>query len=145
MTYKTGTVGEFMRWTKRIVTDSSAAMDAPKQWFDSHETAARSLASTATAESMVKLLSSENLALLNLIKTKRPESVHALALLAHRAESNLSRTLKKLQEAGIIEIVKGTGRTRIPRLLAQRVTLDLDLAGSGSNVSVQRTRASKAR
>jgi len=138
MTYKTGTVGEFMKWTRRVVTDPSAAAGVPKQWFDSHETAARSFTAKATAEAMVKLLSPENLALLNLIRTKRPESVHELALLARRAESNLSRTLKKLQEAGIIELVKGAGKTRIPRLLAQRVTLELDLGGSGSTVSVQK-------
>ena len=138
MTYKTGTVGEFMKWTKRVVTDASAAKNVPKQWFDSHGTAARSLATQASAEAMVKLLSPENLVLLNLIRTKRPESVHALALLAHRAESNLSRTLKKLQEAGIIELAKGAGKTRVPRLLAQRVTLELDLVGSGSVVSVQK-------
>jgi predicted transcriptional regulator len=141
MTYKTGTVGEFMKWTKRVVMDPSAAKNVPKQWFDSHETAARSLATKASAEAMVKLLSPENLALLNLIRTKRPESVHALALLADRAESNLSRTLKKLQEAGIIELAKGAGKTLVPRLLAQRVTLELDLVGSGSVVSVQKPEA----
>ena len=139
MTYKTGTIGEFMTWTRRVVTDPSAAKNAPKQWFDNRETAARSTAAKASAEAMVKLLSPENLVLLNLIRTKRPESVHALALLADRAESNLSRTLKKLQEAGIIELAKGAGKTRIPRLLAQRVTLELDLVGSGSVVSVQKT------
>lgn len=141
MTYKTGTVGGFMKWTKHVVTTRSAAGAAPKRWFDSHETASRSFATKATAEAMVKLLSPENLALLSLIRTKRPESVHELALLAHRAESNLSRTLKKLQEAGIIELVRGAGKTRIPRLLAQRVTLELDLAGSGSVVSVQKSAA----
>ena len=141
MTYKTGTVGEFMKWTKRVVAAPSAAKNAPKQWFDNHETAARSVATKASAEAMVKLLSPENLVLLNLIRTKRPESVHALALLADRAESNLSRTLKKLQEAGIIELAKGAGRTCIPRLLAQRVILELDLVGSGSVVSVQKPEA----
>jgi predicted transcriptional regulator len=140
MTYKTGTIGDFMKWTKQVVTDPSAAAKKPKQWFDSHETAARAFASTTSAEAMVKLLSPENLALLALIRTKRPDSVHALAQLAHRAESNLSRTLKKLQDAGIIELAKGAGKTRIPRLVAQRVTLDLDLTGSGSVVSVQKPR-----
>ena len=61
MTYKTGSVGEFMKWTKRVVVDPSAARNVPKQWFGSHETAARSLATKASAEAMVKLLSPENL------------------------------------------------------------------------------------
>ena len=138
MTYKTGTIGEFMKWTKRVVTDPAAASDAPKRWFDSDQTAANSLAASASAEAMVKLLSPDNLTLLHLIGTQRPESVRALAQLAHRKESNLSRTLKKLHEAGIVEFEERAGRTRAPRLIARRVTLDLDLVGEGSVVSVER-------
>jgi predicted transcriptional regulator len=138
MTYKTGTIGEFMKWTKRVVTDPAAAKDTPKRWFDSDATAARALGTTASAEAMVKLLSEENLALLALIGQERPESIRALAELSHRKESNLSRTLKKLHEAGIIAFEEGEGRTRAPRLVAQRVTLDLDLMGPGSVVLVQR-------
>jgi predicted transcriptional regulator len=137
MTYKTGTIGEFMKWTKRVVTDPAAASDTPKRWFDSEETASNSL-SSPSAEAMVKLLSADNLTLLHLIGTKRPDSLRALALLAHRKESNLSRTLKKLHDAGIVEFEEGRGRTRAPRLIARRVTLDLDLIGPGSVVSVER-------
>jgi predicted transcriptional regulator len=134
MTYKTGTIGEFMRWTKRVVTDPAAGKGVPKRWFDSEETAARS---SASAEAIVKLLSAENLVLLSLIAKRRPPSVQALADIAHRSKSNLSRTLKKLKEAGIIELEKGEGRELAPRLIAERVTLDLDLIGSNSVVSVQ--------
>jgi predicted transcriptional regulator len=87
---------------------------------------------------MVKLLSSENLKLLHLIGTKRPGSVRELATLVRRKESNLSRTLRKLQEAGIVAFEKGPGRTRAPRVVARRVTLDLDLVGPGSVASVER-------
>ncbi len=138
MTYKTGTIGEFMKWTKRVVTDPVAASDTPKRWFDSDETASKSLDTPASAEAMVKLLSADNLTLLHLIGTKRPESMRELALLAHRKESNLSRTLKKLHDAGIVEFEERAGRTRAPRLIARRVTLDLDLVGPGSVVSVER-------
>jgi predicted transcriptional regulator len=138
MTYNTGTVGEFMKWTKRVVTDPASASDTPKRWFDSAETAATSRAASASAEALVKLLSADNLMLLHLIGTQRPESMRALAQLAHRKESNLSRTLKKLHEAGIVEFEERAGRTRAPRLIARRVTLDLDLVGAGSVVSVER-------
>ena len=138
MTYKTGTIGEFMKWTKRVVTDPASATDKPKRWFDGDETAARALGTTASAESMVKLLSAENLRLLSLIRTKRPPSVQALAELAHRSKSNLSRTLKKLREAGIVDFEPGVGRELVPRVVANRVTLDLDLVGPGSVVSVRR-------
>jgi hypothetical protein len=43
MIYITGSIGEFMKWTKRVVTDPAAASETPKCWFDSDETAAKSL------------------------------------------------------------------------------------------------------
>ena len=138
MTYKTGTIGEFMKWTKRVVTDPATASGTPKRWFDSDQTATTALAAAASAEAMVKLLSPDNLTLLHLIGTQRTESMSALAKLAHRKESNLSRTLKKLHEAGIVDFEERAGRTRAPRLIARRVTLDLDLVGPGTVVSVER-------
>ena len=138
MTYRTGTIGEFMKWTKHVVADPAAASDTPKRWFDSDETASKSLGAAVSAEATVKLLSPDNLTLLHIIATKRPDSMRALALLAHRKESNLSRTLKKLHEAGIVEFEERGGRTRSPRLIARRVALELDLVGSGSVVSVDR-------
>jgi len=90
-----------------------------------------SLGAAASAEAMVKLLSAKNLALLHLIATRRPDSVRALAKLTRRKESNLSRTLKKLREAGIVDFEQGARRMRAPRLVARRVTLDLDLVGPG--------------
>jgi predicted transcriptional regulator len=139
MTYKTGSVGDFMRWTKRVITDPKAASKMPKRWFDSDATAEKAFGTKTSPEAMVRLLSSENLKLLHLIGTRRPGSVRELAMLARREESNLSRTLKKLQEAGIVALDKGPGRTRAPRLVARRVTLDLDLAGVGSVASVERS------
>jgi len=138
MTYRTGTIGEFMTWTKRVVANPSAADDAAKRWFEDDATAARALGATISPEAMVKLLSKENLGLLRLIVTNKPNSLHELAKLAHRKESNLSRTLRKLHEAGIVDFEKGHGRTRAPRVTARRVTLELDLVGQGSLVSVER-------
>jgi predicted transcriptional regulator len=143
MTYKTGSIGEFMRWTKRVVAEPAAAGKMPKRWFDSVATAEKAFAGKTSPEAMVKLLSSENLRLLHLIATKRPGSVRELATLVRRKESNLSRTLKKLQEAGIVAFEPGPGRTRAPRLVARRVTLDLDLVGTGGAASVARRRVAK--
>ena len=42
MIYKTGTIGEFRKWTEQVVTDPAAAKDTPKTWFDSNETASLS-------------------------------------------------------------------------------------------------------
>jgi predicted transcriptional regulator len=138
MTYKTGTIGEFMQWTKRVITEPKAADETPKRWFDSDETAQKVLGTSTSPEAMVKLLSAQNLHLLYTIRTKRPESVRALSVLVRRKESNLSRTLKKLQEAGIVAFEQGPGRMRRPLLAARRVTLELDLFGTGSVVSLER-------
>ena len=124
MTYKTGTVGEFMRWTKSVVADPAATSATPKRWFDSKETAEKVLGTRTSPEAMVKLLSEDNIALLHLIGSSKPASMVELAKLAHRAVSNLSRTLKKLHDAGIVDFENGPGRTRAPRVTARRVTLD---------------------
>jgi predicted transcriptional regulator len=138
MTYNTGTVGEFMRWTKRVVADPAAASATPKRWFDSKETAEKVLGTRTSPEAMVKLLSDENIRLLHLIGSEKPSSLVELAKHAHRRVSNLSRTLKKLCEAGIVDFEPGPGRTRIPHVTARRVTLELDLVGPDSIVSVER-------
>jgi predicted transcriptional regulator len=137
MTYKTGTIGEFARWTKRVVADPAVARDTSKRWFDSKETAEKALGTRISAEAMVKLLSA-NIALLHLIELKKPASIIELAREAHRAAPNLLRTLNKLREAGIIVLERGPGRTRVPRVAARRVTLELDLMGPDSIVSVER-------
>lgn len=46
-----------------------------------------------SVEAMARLLTRENRELLAAIETSKPESVAALALSLHRAESNVSRTL----------------------------------------------------
>ncbi len=138
MTYRTGSIGDFMRWSKRVITDPDAATAEAKRWFDSDTTASRALGTTASPEAMVKLLSQENLKLLHLIASRKPCSLRELAALAHRKDSNLSRTLKKLHEAGIVDFEAGPGRTRAPRVTARRVTLELDLVGTGSVVTVNR-------
>ena len=128
-----GSVGDFMRWTKRVVAEGPVA-GVSKGW-----TERRSETPQPSVEAMVKLLSEENLALLRLIVDREPGSLRELAELAHRKESNLSRTLRKLREAGIVGFVEGPGRQRAPRVTARRVTLDLDLIGAGSMVRVELT------
>jgi hypothetical protein len=57
MTYKVGSVGEFMRWSKRVIIDPKAADKMPRRWFDSVATAERALGTKTSPEAMVKLLS----------------------------------------------------------------------------------------
>jgi hypothetical protein len=101
--------GQFMKWTS-VVANPVVAAATPKRWFDSDDTAAKSLGAKVSAEAIVKLLSEQNLALLHLIASGRFASISELATQTHRAVSNLSRTLRKLHE--------GPGKSIVPRLTA---------------------------
>src|ERR1019366_3261603 len=139
-TYKVGSISAFAEWTKSVVRDPERARGGPKKWFDSEETAARAATDQVSAETMVKLLSPGNLAVLDAIRRHKPASVRELATLTGRKEASLSRTLKRFAELGIVAFQDGPHRTRIPALIARRVRLDIDLTGHRSAVAVEGAR-----
>ena len=137
--YRVGTLGEFKNWTMEVVRNPEAAQGVPKQWYDSEDTAraARkgrskrvflSYRSNAvpSPESVVRLIS-DNLAVLHAIGRKAPTSIRELAALTGRSDSNVHRTLKKLQQAGLVAFKSGPHRTRQPVLTARKVKLEIDL------------------
>ena len=65
----------------------------PKIWFTS-------------MKSISEVLSDENRALLHVIRERKPQSVSLLAELTGRKQSNLSRTLNKMSQYGIVEMRK---------------------------------------
>ena len=65
----------------------------PKIWF----TSMRSLA---------QVLSDENRALLDVIRTAQPGSISELACLTGRKQGNLSRTLKTMSRYGLVKMEK---------------------------------------
>lgn len=64
----------------------------PKVWFPS-------------IESVAQLLSDDNREMLRAIANAQPESVAEAAKVVHRAPGNLSRTLKKMEQYGIVKMV----------------------------------------
>ena len=105
------------------------------RWFDSEATATRSLRRAAPSrdvspEAMVKLLSPQNLRLLSILAKRRPQSVQELANLSGRKQASVSRTLKRLAQAGIVTMSRGRGRELRPELVATRVQLEIDLTGA---------------
>jgi predicted transcriptional regulator len=84
----------------------------PKVWFTS-------------IESVAKVLSDRNRALLGLIATAEPESLTELAALSGRGKSNLSRTLKTMERHGLVRLRKGAGGSVIPRVPYSDIALDL--------------------
>ncbi len=139
-TYRVGSIREFAEWTQRVVRDSTAARGVPKTWFDSEDTAKRAGAEQVSAEAMVKLLSSGNLAVLAAIRQHEPGSMRELAALTGRKEASLSRTLKRFAQVGIVGFQDGPHRTRMPSVIARRVHLEIDLSGHHSAVAVDGSR-----
>ena len=88
--------------------------DDPKVWFTS-------------TESFARVLSAGNRELLRTIVERSPASLDELAQLTGRAKSNLSRTLKKMVDYGLVEMEAGEGRRLKPKVLHDRVSLDLPL------------------
>lgn len=83
------------------------------------------LPSVPSADLIARLLTPENRALLAVVRSRKPESVAQLAAFTQRAPSNLTRTLEKLVSAGLVsfDIV---GRRKVPRVIASRITIDID-------------------
>lgn len=94
------------------------AAGEPKVWFTS-------------AESFARVLSERNRALLGIIAESKPESLARLAELTGRKKSNLSRTLKMMEGYGFVQISRGVRGTLIPRVPYRRISLTLQLPGTG--------------
>lgn len=75
----------------------------PKVWFQSIET-------------LAKVLSENNRALLAVIAKTNPASLDELAAKTGRAVSNLSRTLKTMEKYGLVHFEKGPHRRLAPRV-----------------------------
>jgi predicted transcriptional regulator len=91
-----------------------ARRDDPKIWFTS-------------MESFAKVLSDRNRALLALIADTQPDSLAELAERSGRAKSNLSRTLKTMEEYGLVQLRRGQGGTIVPRVPYSGIALTVSL------------------
>jgi predicted transcriptional regulator len=81
----------------------------PKIWF----TSMRSLA---------QVLSDENRALLDVIRSSRPVSISELADLTGRKQGNLSRTLKTMSNYGLVKMQK-QDRALMPIACSDRIEI----------------------
>ncbi len=86
--------------------------DEPKVWFESVGT-------------LSQVLSEQNRDLLGLILQTHPRSLSELAERSGRATSNLSRTLRKMEQYGLVRLEQGPGRQLVPRVNYSRVELEL--------------------
>jgi predicted transcriptional regulator len=90
-----------------------------------------------SVESFAKVLSDRNRALLALIAEEKPESLAELAELSGRAKSNLSRTLRTLENYGLVRLTKGRKGRVTARVPYSDIVLDMPIGvntKNGSNV-----------
>ena len=87
--------------------------DELKVWFES-------------LQSMSQILSSQNQELLRVIIEKEPQSLKELEVLTGRAKPNLSRTLKTLEQYGIVELEK-VNNALVPTVKATRFSVEFGL------------------
>ncbi|MFN9775474.1 MAG: helix-turn-helix domain-containing protein [Burkholderiales bacterium] len=90
--------------------------------------------SAGTLASVVRLISDENQVLLQVIAQGQARSVAELAARTRRAESNLSRTLKKLEGMGLLRMSPGRGRAKVPELAVRSFTVEVDVVSGNATV-----------
>jgi predicted transcriptional regulator len=78
-----------------------------------------------SVDALVRLLTPENRQLLAIIRDRKPRSVAALAEMSGRAQPNLTRTLSKLEAAGLITM-KERGRRKAPSAVVSRIVVEID-------------------
>ena len=104
-------------YKKRTIAIAKGAykpkLNEPKVWFES-------------IKSLSQVLSNENQELLKLIIKYKPKSLTELEKISHRKKSNLSRTLKTLENYGIISLDKENGKV-IPTVKATDFKVEFGL------------------
>lgn len=74
---------------------------------------------------LMRLLTRENRQLMAIIRDKKPKSIAELAKLTGRAPSNLTRTLAKLEDAGLVKM-QADKRKRIPIPAVKTLRIEID-------------------
>ena len=88
-----------------------------------------------SAEALVRLLTPANRKLLAVIRDRKPKSVADLAQMTGRAQPNLTRTLAKLEGAGLVKL-KTAGRRKAPSVAVKRIVIEIDPYSSRDRLRV---------
>jgi len=109
---------DFQAYTKAIVTGKhKRKRGEPRIWFSS-------------MASLAQVLSDQNRELLSLIAEQKPESITELARLSDRSQSNLTRTLKKMESYGLVTMKIGKHGSKQPCVPYSDIVLDMSIASS---------------
>ena len=105
---------EFQAYTRAIVTGKHKRKLGEPIWFNS-------------MASLAQVLSDQNRELLALIAQKEPGSISELAKWSRRSQSNLTRTLKKMEHYGLVEIKTGAQGKKQPSVPYTDILLNMPL------------------
>jgi predicted transcriptional regulator len=83
------------------------------------------LPSFNSVDAVVRLPTPENRQLLALIRDHKPQSVAELVQLSGRAQPNLTRTLAKLEAAGLV-VMTVDGRRKAPSTTITKIVVEID-------------------
>ena len=89
-----------------------------------------------SVDAIIRLLTPENRHLLAVIRDQKPESVAALAKTTGRASPNLTRTLAKLEAAGMVRM-QTVGRMKAPRVIVRSLRVEVDPFRSADRVTMK--------
>lgn len=87
----------------------------PKIWFHS-------------MKSLAQVLSEQNMLLLKIIVSEKPESLTKLAEISGRKRSNLTRTLNTMAKYGIVELKNVDSKTKRPVAMAIEFDIHYSIA-----------------
>ena len=111
---------EFQAYTRAIVTGKrKRKRGEPEIWFNS-------------MASLSQVLSDQNRELLALIAQEQPESISELAKLSRRSQPNLTRTLKKMEHYGLVEMKTGARGKKQPSVPYTDILVDMSLSARGA-------------
>jgi len=106
---------DFQAYTRDIVAGKhKRKRGEPNIWFSS-------------MASLAQVLSDQNRDLLSLIAEQQPESISELARLSDRSQSNLTRTLKKMESYGLVKMKTGTRGSKRPFVPYSDIVLDISI------------------
>ena len=104
---------DYKKRTIAIAKGTYKPKNEPKIWFES-------------IKSLAQVLSNENQELLKIIIEYKPKSLTELEKISDRKKSNLSRTLKTLENYGIVSLNKENGKV-IPTVKATNFKVEFGI------------------
>jgi predicted transcriptional regulator len=89
-----------------------------------------------SVDAVVRLLTRENRELLAIIRERNPQSIGELADLSGRAQPNLTRTLAKMEAAGLVAMKSVGRRRKAPSVAVTRIIIEIDPCSDRDRLNV---------